>query len=96
MAIKFDNTINLSHVISVGLIALAGVAGFYSQGSRIGILEDRDTQRQAIAAERMNQSNRTLEIIQGDVKDLQRSVNAISLAVASGRASVTVNSDGRK
>lgn len=91
MALKFDTTINVNHVGSLVVIAAACLAGFYSQGNRISILEDRDTQARLVANEKQGEAKETLREIKSDIKDLQRSVNEISRVVAMRPGATTVN-----
>jgi hypothetical protein len=82
MALKFDPTINAGHLLTFGGMVLAVAASYSLLDKRIGVLEERSNAAIVQAAERQSEQKDSLREIKSDVKDLQRSVNAIGQALA--------------
>jgi peptidoglycan hydrolase CwlO-like protein len=63
-----------------------GVMSSYSlMDKRVGVLEERSNTAIAQAADKQAEQKESLREIKSDIKDLQRSVNEISRAVAGKR-----------
>lgn len=82
MAVKFDPTINLGHVLTFASMVAAVMASYALLDKRVGLLEERSNAAIAQASDRQVEQKESLREIKSDIKDLQRSVNEISRAVA--------------
>ena len=82
MAVKFDPTINLGHVLTFASMVAAVMASYALLDKRVGLLEERSNAAIAQATDRQVEQKESLREIKSDIKDLQRSVNEISRAVA--------------
>lgn len=82
MAVKFDPTINLGHVLTFASMVAAVTASYALLDKRVGVLEERSNAAIAQASDRQIEQKESLREIKSDIKDLQRSVNEISRAVA--------------
>lgn len=85
MAVKFDPTINLGHVLTFVSMVAAVMASYALLDKRVGVLEERSNSAIAQASDRQIEQKESLREIKSDIKDLQRSVNEISRAVAGGK-----------
>lgn len=85
MAVKFDPTINLGHVLTFVSMVAAVMASYAILDKRVGVLEERSNSAIAQASDRQIEQKESLREIKSDIKDLQRSVNEISRAVAGGK-----------
>ena len=85
MAVKFDPTITLGHVLTFASMVAAVMASYALLDKRVGVLEERSNAALAQAADRQIEQKESLHEIKADIKDLQRSVNEISRAVAGGK-----------
>lgn len=88
MAIKFDPTIKYGDLLTVGGMLIAISVAFSVLDKRISILEERSRADVVTAIDRQTEQKETLREIKSEIKDLQKSVNEISRAVAS-RSSTT-------
>lgn len=82
MAVKFDPTINLGHVLTFASMVAAVMASYALLDKRVGVLEERSNAAIAQATDRQVEQKESLREIKSDIKDLQRSVNEISRAVS--------------
>ena len=82
MAVKFDPTINLGHVLTFASMVVAVMASYALLDKRVGVLEERSNAAIAQATDRQVEQKESLREIKSDIKDLQRSVNEISRAVS--------------
>lgn len=82
MAVKFDPTINLGHVLTFASMVAAVMASYALLDKRVGVLEERSNAAIGQATDRQIEQKESLREIKSDIKDLQRSVNEISRAVA--------------
>lgn len=82
MAVKFDPTINLGHILTFASMVAAMMASYSLLDKRVGVLEERSNAAIAQATDRQVEQKESLREIKSDIKDLQRSVNEISRAVA--------------
>lgn len=82
MAVKFDPTVNLGHVLTFASMVAAVMASYTLLEERVGVLEERSNAAIAQATDRQVEQKESLREIKSDIKDLQRSVNEISRAVA--------------
>jgi hypothetical protein len=85
MAVKFDPTINLGHILTFASMVAAMMASYSLLDKRVGVLEERSNAAIAQATDRQVEQKESLREIKSDIKDLQRSVNEISRAVAGGK-----------
>mgnify|MGYP003518366530 FL=1 len=85
MAVKFDPTINLGHILTFASIVAAVMASYSLLDKRVGVLEERSNAAIVQATDRQTEQKESLREIKADIKDLQRSVNEISRAVAGGK-----------
>lgn len=85
MAVKFDPTINLGHVLTFASMVAAVMASYTLLDKRVGVLEERSNAAIVQATDRQTEQKESLREIKSDIKDLQRSVNEISRAVAGGK-----------
>ncbi len=82
MAVKFDPTINLGHILTFASMVAAVMASYALLDKRVGVLEERSNAAIVQATDRQIEQKESLREIKSDIKDLQRSVNEISRAVA--------------
>lgn len=85
MAVKFDPTINLGHILTFASMVAAVTASYSLLDKRVGVLEERSNAAIVQATDRQTEQKESLREIKIDIKDLQRSVNEISRAVAGGK-----------
>jgi len=85
MAVKFDPTINLGHILTFASMVAAVMASYSLLDKRVGVLEERSNAAIVQATDRQTEQKESLREIKSDIKDLQRSVNEISRAVAGGK-----------
>lgn len=85
MAVKFDPTINLGHILTFASMVAAVLASYSLLDKRVGVLEERSNAAIVQATDRQVEQKESLREIKADIKDLQRSVNEISRAVAGGK-----------
>lgn len=85
MAVKFDPTINLGHILTFASMVAAVMASYSLLDRRVGVLEERSNAAIVQATDRQVEQKESLREIKADIKDLQRSVNEISRAVAGGK-----------
>lgn len=85
MAVKFDPTINLGHILTFASMVAAVMAAYSLLDKRVGVLEERSNAAIVQATDRQTEQKESLREIKSDIKDLQRSVNEISRAVAGGK-----------
>lgn len=83
--IKFDPTVNLGHILTFASMVAAVMASYSLLDKRIGVLEERSNTAIVQAADRQGEQKESLKEIKGDIKELQRSVNDISRAMAAKR-----------
>ena len=83
MAIKFDPTIKYGDLLTVGGMLIAISVAFSVFDKRISILEERSRADAITAVDRQVEQKETLREIKNEIKDLQKSVNEVSRAVAS-------------
>ena len=83
MAIKFDPTIKYGDLLTVGGMLIAISVAFSVFDKRISILEERSRADVITAGDRQVEQKETLREIKNEIKDLQKSVNEVSRAVAS-------------
>lgn len=81
----FNPTVTVGDLITVVSILLGGAAAYYSLSTRVSVLEEKaQTSAQQATTDRQDQRE-TIKAIRDDVKDIQRSMNALMLAVSSGK-----------
>lgn len=85
MAIKYDPTINLGHILTFAAMVVGVMSSYSLLDKRIGVLEERSTAALIVASDKVTEQKEALKEIKADVKDLQRSVNDISRALAGKR-----------
>ena len=85
MTIKYDPTINLGHILTFASMVAAVMASYSLLDKRVGVLEERSNAAITQAADKAVEQRESLREIKADIKDLQRSVNEISRAVAGGK-----------
>jgi len=83
--LNFDPTINAGHILTfIGMVVAVGVS-YSLLDKRVGVLEERSNAAIIQAADKQAEQKESLREIKSDIKDLQRSVNEISRAVAGKR-----------
>jgi len=83
--LNFDPTINAGHILTfIGMVVAVGVS-YSLLDKRVGVLEERSNTAIIQAADKQAEQKESLREIKSDIKDLQRSVNEISRAVAGKR-----------
>ncbi len=85
MAVKFDPTINLGHILTFAAMVVGVMSSYSLLDKRIGVLEERSSAALSQAADKVSEQKEALKEIKSDVKDLQKSVNEISRVLAAGR-----------
>lgn len=83
--VKFDPTINLGHLLTFIAMVIGVMSSYSLLDKRIGVLEERSNTAIAQAVDKQAEQKESLREIKSDIKDLQRSVNEISRAVAGKR-----------
>ena len=83
--VKFDPTINLGHLLTFIAMVIGVMSSYSLLDKRVGVLEERSNTAIAQAADKQAEQKESLREIKSDIKDLQRSVNEISRAVAGKR-----------
>lgn len=82
---RFDKSVNLTHVVSVVMLMASGTGLYINLDKRTAVLEATAiyaVQHQVEQQELQKESNKE---IKSDIKEIQRSLNEISKAVAAGR-----------
>ena len=83
--LNFDPTINAGHILTfISMVVAVGVS-YSLLDKRVGVLEERSNTAIIQAADKQAEQKESLREIKSDIKDLQRSVNEISRAVAGKR-----------
>ena len=82
MPIKFDQTINIGHLMTLTAMLISVIVSFAVLDRRISVLEERSNSAITAAAERQIEQRASLGEIKSDIKELQRSVNEVGRAVA--------------
>lgn len=80
--INFDPTINLGHILTFVAMVIGVMSSYSLLDKRIGVLEEKATSAVTQQTERQLEQKEALREIKSDVKDLQRSINEISRALA--------------
>ena len=83
--LSFDPTINAGHILTFVSMVVGVMVSYSLLDKRVGVLEERSNSAIAQATERQTEQKDSLREIKSDIKDLQRSVNEISRAVAGKR-----------
>ena len=83
--LTFDPTINAGHILTFISMVVAVTVSYSLLDKRVGVLEERSNVAIAQAADKQAEQKESLREIKSDIKDLQRSVNEISRAVAGKR-----------
>lgn len=83
--LNFDPTINAGHILTFISMVIAVIISYSLLDKRVGVLEERSNTAIIQAADKQAEQKESLREIKSDIKDLQRSVNEISRAVAGKR-----------
>ena len=83
--LNFDPTINAGHILTFIGMVVAVMVSYSLLDKRVGVLEKRSNAAIIQAADKQAEQKESLREIKSDIKDLQRSVNEISRAVAGKR-----------
>ena len=83
--LTFDPTINAGHILTFISMVVAVMVSYSLLDKRVGVLEERSRDAIIQAADKQAEQKESLREIKSDIKDLQRSVNEISRAVAGKR-----------
>lgn len=83
--LSFDPTINAGHILTFASMVVGVMASYSLLDKRVSVLEERSNAAIAQSADRQAEQKGSLREIKSDIKDLQRSVNEISRAVAGKR-----------
>ena len=83
--LNFDPTINAGHILTFISMVIAVIISYSLLDKRVGVLEERSNTAIIQAADKQAKQKESLREIKSDIKDLQRSVNEISRAVAGKR-----------
>ena len=83
--LNFDPTINAGHILTFIGMVVAVMVSYSLLDKRVGVLEERSNAAIIQAADKQAEQKESLREIKSDIKDLQRSVNEISRAVAGKR-----------
>jgi hypothetical protein len=83
--LTFDPTINAGHILTFISMAVAVMVSYSLLDKRVGVLEERSNAAIIQASDKAIEQKESLREIKADIKDLQRSVNEISRAVAGKR-----------
>ena len=83
--LNFDPTINAGHILTFIGMVVAVMVSYSLMDKRVGVLEERSNAAIIQAADKQAEQKESLREIKSDIKDLQRSVNEISRAVAGKR-----------
>ena len=83
--LTFDPTINAGHILTFISMVVAVMVSYSLLDKRVGVLEERSNAAITQAADKQAEQKESLREIKSDIKDLQRSVNEISRAVAGKR-----------
>lgn len=76
MAIKFDPTVNLGHVLTfVGFMA-SGLIAYSALEKRVALVEEKTEAAVRLATERSQETKDSLREIKADIKELARDVGA--------------------
>lgn len=81
MAIKYDPTINLGHVLTFVGFMVTGLTAYSVLEKRVSLLEERSVQAVQTATDRTAEQRDTIREIKMDVKDVQRAVNELARAL---------------
>lgn len=85
MPVRYDPTVNLGHILTFVGFIVTGAGAYALLDKRVGVLEERSNAAIVQATDRQIEQKESLREIKSDIKDLQRSVNEISRAVAGGK-----------
>lgn len=80
--LNFDPTINAGHILTFISMVVGVMVSYSLLDKRIGVLEERSATTTQRATDRDTEQKEALKEIRGDLKDLQRTVNEISRALA--------------
>ena len=80
--LTFDPTINAGHILTFISMVVAVLVSYSLLDKRVGVLEERSNAAIIQSADKQAEQKESLREIKSDIKDLQRSVNEISRAVA--------------
>jgi cell division protein FtsL len=83
--LNFDPTINAGHILTFTSMVVAVMVSYSLLDKRVGVLEERSNAAIIQAAGKQAEQKESLREIKSDIKDLQRTVNEISRAVAGKR-----------
>lgn len=83
--LNFDPTINAGHILTFISMVVSVMVSYSLLDKRVGVLEERSNTAIIQAADKQAEQKESLREIKSDIKDLQRSVNEISRAVAGKR-----------
>ena len=83
--LTFDPTINAGHILTFISMVVAVTVSYSLLDKRVGVQEERSNAAIIQAADKQAEQKESLREIKSDIKDLQRSVNEISRAVAGKR-----------
>ena len=83
--LNFDPTINAGHILTFISMVVSVMVSYSLLDKRVGVLEERSNTAIIQAADKQAEQKESLREIKSDIKDLQRSVNEISRAVAGGK-----------
>ncbi len=76
MAVRFDPTINLGHVLTFLGFLVTGIVAYSTLEKRVALLEEKTEQAVRQASERALETKDTLRDLKGDIKELTRDVGA--------------------
>lgn len=79
--VMFDPTINLGHVLTAVAFITSGVVAYNNLDKRLAIQEQLSAQLVAQRAEKDAVFKETLRDVQGDVKEMNRSVMELSKSI---------------
>lgn len=85
MAVKFDPTINLGHVLTFAAMVASVMASYSLLDKRVGVLEERSNAAIAANADRQAQEREALREIKQDIKDLRRSVEDLGRSITGSK-----------
>lgn len=82
MAVKFDPTVNLGHVLSAMAMLAAVIGSHVALDKRVVVLEEKAAVAVARSVEQQAEQKEAIREIRSDIKDVQRSLNDISRAMS--------------
>lgn len=80
----FNPTLTMGDIVTAGTILLGGAAAYYSLSTRVSVLEEKAQSSYLQASVDRQDQKETIRTIRDDIKDIQRSMNALMLAVGNG------------